>query len=680
MLEKLKKAFSPSEQSEKSEEEIASHVRKKVEESRASANRVANESNWFTNIAYLCGMDGIYFNANSRTFQSIDRAGTSIKRNRVHVNKILPTIQNRLARLCKNPPKYDVRPESNGNEDKEAARLGAQVLAAIWDRQHLNEKRIPLYMWVQQAGHAYGKVSWDVSLGELMPDMGGGAEFEGDVAVNVVSPFEIFPNPQAKSFEEALRTWIIEAKVRPLDYFRLHYPEKGHLIKEEDAWLLSAMYEGRVNSLIARNQSQGGMQEQMKNCAIELTKYEAPSKEHPEGRMIVAANGILLCDKPLPLGEIPFARFDDIPVGGKYYPEAVITHLRPIQDQYNELMRRKAAWIRKFVAGKYAVPRGANLGEETLHNGESEVIEFDVVPNAIDSGRPSAVQVPSLPQWVFQEEERLDKVFNDISGISEVSRGTIPSASIPAIGMQLLTEQDDTRIGVMTEQHEHAWARIGSLILKAVERGYTLKRKLKIAGPDLAYTVREFSGEMLRGNTDAYVIRGSTLPGSKTLKRQEILNAFNMGLLGDPADPKVKEKVLSLIEFGDTNGIWRDYALTMAQTKKVIKAIEEGQPIEMVEFDNHALWLQELNAYRLGDKYDSLDPEKKGVLLEVMEACLQELIAKSPEGQQAALAEELEPVMAAQDEVAALGEVGSSPLDAPSEELVPNQPQPLGNV
>ncbi len=596
------------------ERKIVSHVRNKVDEVRASANRVAHEGIWMTNIAYLLGYDGVSFNTTTRQFQSVNRAGAYLKKNRIHVNKILPTIQNRLARLCKNPPKYDVLPESNETADKDAARLALQVLIAQWEKLGLNQKRIPLYMWTQECGHAWVKISWDPTLGKPMVDpMTNEMSHEGDVRADVVSPFEIFPDPLAKSMEEVLQSWLIQCKVRKLDYFKTHYPEKGDQVKAEEAWLLSANYEQRINSLNSRGPAQGGMQEQMKNSAIEMIKYEAPSKGYPQGRMIVCANGILLEDKPLPIGEIPFAKFDDIVIGGKFYSESIITHLRPIQDQYNLVIQRRAEWTRRLLAGKYKAARGSGLSQEAMNDESGEIVYYDPVPNA--GNGPEAIQIPNIPQYAYNEEDRLNNMLNDISGISEVSRGTLPSASIPAIGMQLLTEQDDTRIGVETEMNEYAWARVGSLILKHVQVGYALPRKIKMAGPGLEFAVKEVSGDMLNDNTDVMCIRGSTLPGSKTLRNQEIMNRYQQGLLGDPMDPKVREKVNELTEFGDVQGCFEDYTLDMAQIQRGIEGLERGIMPIVDEGDNNALWAQELNRYRKGDKFISLPPELQQIFI-----------------------------------------------------------------
>lgn len=621
------------------DKKLYDHMRSKVEEIRSSASRMANESIWMTNIAYLAGVFGVKWDSMSRSYAPVNRPGAYIGSNQIAVNKILPTIQNRLSRLLKNPPKYDVIPESNDTEDKDAARLSLQVLNSLWDRLHINDKRIGLGMWTQQCGHGYVHCKYDTDAGEWLTDPTTLEKVRaGDPTIDIISPFEVFPDPMAKCFDDVLKSFLIHAKVRKLDYFRDRYGEKGALVKAEEVWLQSAQYENKINTFTTRGTSTSD--DLTKHSAIELVKYEAPSKDHPEGRMIVGANGIILEDKPLPCGEIPFAMFGDTIIAGKYYPESIVTHLRPVQDQYNEVIRRRAEWVKKLLCGKYKVVRGSNLTEESL-NDRTEVLEYDVVPNA-PSG-PEPIDIPQIPQYAYAEEDRLIGMFNDISGIGEVSKGTLPSASIPAIGMQLLTEQDDTRIGVIIQQHEYAWARVGKLLLKLASEYWKTPRKLKSYGPNLTWDVRQVKGDDLRGNVDVIVKPGSTLPGSKVLKRQEILNTYQQGLLGDPMDPRVREKVLGLLEFGETQGMWEKHAIVMNQITRGIKMIEQGLPPDVSEFDDHATWVDELNKLRMSEKYEKMPDASKQVLVYTMEMHLQEMANLADPGVdpiQAPLAEE----------------------------------------
>lgn len=608
----------------KEDKDLVSYIQTKTQEIRNSSLRISLEAIWLTNAAYVIGYDSVVFDASSRQFVTTDQTPRFNRKNRIHKNKILPNIQNRLARLCKNPPRYDVIPASASQEDKDGARLAKQVLTMLWDKEQINRKRIDLYMLFQQYGDSYVKVYWDPEKGKDLPSIDGNQEGkEGDITVEIVSPFEIFPDPLAKSLDEC--RYIVHAKTRPLDYFRERY-ELGHLVKEEDAWLLSMVYQDRINTMT--NKTPGGPtnSQQLSNSAIELVYYEKPSTKHPKGRMVICANGVKLADKELPIDEIPISKFSDIIVGGRFHSESTVTHLRPLQDQQNKNLYRRAQWVNRLLAGKYTVPRGHGLTTEALNDQSGEVLEYNVVPNAVEGGRPTPLNVPNIPSYIYKEEEELDRSFNEIIGISEISKGQLPSAGIPAIGMQFLQEQDETRIGVVTENNEFSWASVGRIILKFVACYYKTPRMLKIAGKGEEYNFRKFVGDDLKDNFDVIVVRGSTLPNSKVLKRQEIVNAWQIGMLGNPQDPKVSEKVLSMMEYGDVSQMWEDIAADMTQINSQIDMIERGEQPEVNELDNHSLHIQEKNRYRKSDKFKSLSPKAQQILLADIEFHVQELV------------------------------------------------------
>lgn len=604
------------------EKKLAAFVRQKVEEVRSTAARVAHEANWMTNTAYLLGYDQVYYDSNSKSFRNMNGA-KPLSKTRVHVNTILPTIQNRLARLCKNPPRYEVRPNSPKAEDKDSARLSQQVLVQLWEKLKLNKKRIGLYMWMQQCGYSFMKIGWDDCEGQrITSPLTGEIDYEGEVKAEVASAFEIFVDPLCKEeFEDA--EWVVHARVRKLEYFRTRYPERGYLVKEEDAWLLSIQYEQRINSLTPQAPFSGSQATQMKDAAIELAYYEKPSRKNINGRYVVIASGVVLDDKELPIDELPFSKFDDILIAGKFESESIITHLRPLNDQFNKIVSKRSDFFNKMMAGKYLSPRGAKLQQEALNDDSGEVVEYDARPN---QPVPQAMTPPQMPGYVYKETEEFKLMHYDISGIGEISRGTLPSAGIPAIGMQYLQEQDETRLGIETELHEHAWARVGRHILKYVNKYYKTERLLKLSGENQDYVIKHFKGEDLKGHYDVIVARGSTLPGSKVLRRQEILNTLDRGILGNPQDPKVLHKVYQTLEFGDVGDLWEDYSLDMKQVRQKLAEVERGIPPDHSEFDNHEIIILEFNRYRKTDKFERLSPAKKALFMGVMEWHVQALM------------------------------------------------------
>ncbi len=263
-------------------------------------------------------------------------------------------------------------------------------------------------------------------------------------------------------------------------------------------------------------------------------------------------------------------------------------------------------WVNRLLAGKYIAARGHGLAQESMDDQSGEVVEYDHVPGATE---PHAIQVPVIPQYAYQETEQNKKSLNEIFGLSDVSRGQLPSAGIPAVGMQLLLEQDETRIGVEIEQHEHAFAKVGMLMLKNAAANFKTSRNLVERGVNNDINLRKYSGEDLPQRPEVRVVRGSTIPTSTSMRRQEILNTMQMGLLGNPADPQVQEKVLSMLEFGDNAGLWEDSALDSAQAKREVDALQAGEMPPIHLYDNHPFLIKKLNNFRKSDKAVELGPE-----------------------------------------------------------------------
>ena len=630
MPEKDRAPISSVDEQPQDEQELVSYIRNKVGEARNSASRVAFEQIALTNTAYLMGYDAVQFNTNLRQFLPVaySGAGANGGRSKAHTNLILPNIQNRLARLLKNPPKYDVLPEMDTVDGKDAANLSLKVVNNTWDKEKIDEKRIELGMWMQQAGHGWIKTSWNPMKGKPLPyqqqemadltsaitdpqPVNDEIHFEGDIDVDVCSPFEVFVDPLAKNQEEM--QWLIHAKVRKISYFRDHYKERGDLVKSEGAWLLSIQNLFKINNMNSRGSAGGGNDDKaMENSAIELAYFEKPTRKYPNGRMIITANGVLLKYDELPIGEIPYTKFDDVKIGGKFYSESLITHLRPIQDQYNRSQARKAEMVNKGLALKIMAGKGHGFTQESM-NDNTEILEYNHVENTAE---PKQLRPPEIPNFVFTEDANLKGNFAEIAGISEPSKGQIPSASIPGVGLQLLIESDDTRIGIVTTSNENSWAQVGRHIAKYAAKYYKTTRYLKEAGEDGEYSFTEFTGEDLRDSFDVRVKKGSTLPNSKVLKRQETINLFDKMLLGDPQDPMVRMQTLKDLEYGDMDGAWEDLRVNMQQVNRTIKQMEEGQAPVVNLDDDHSIHYALKNRLRKTPKFESYDPMIQQIFLD----------------------------------------------------------------
>jgi hypothetical protein len=179
-----------------------------------------------------------------------------------------------------------------------------------------------------------------------------------------------------------------------------------------------------------------------------------------------------------------------------------------------------------------------------------------------------------------------------------------------------LVEQDETRIGIEIENDEHCYADLGKIMLQYAGKFYKTKRQLKKRLKTGDYSIKEYSGDDLGDSFDVSVVRGSTIPTSRALRRQEIMNAYGQGLLGNPQDPAVQQSVLEMMEFGDTWEMWKKRSINIGQIQRTIEEIEKGIVPEVNELDNHALHIQEKNDFRMSDRGAQLPPEIKQLLLD----------------------------------------------------------------
>ena len=184
---------------------------------------------------------------------------------------------------------------------------------------------------------------------------------------------------------------------------------------------------------------------------------------------------------------------------------------------------------------------------------------------------------------------------------------------------------------MITELHELSWAKVFRHMLMFVEQGYQIPRKLKLAGKDNQFIVTELEGRMLRGNNDVRVRRGSSLPNSKTLKRQDIVNTMSLGLLGDPkSNPQVAMNILDELEFGQSENMWQDLKIDSAQIKRGMDAMERGEQIEVNQKDNNVFWCQELNRFRKSEKFGQLPEEIQRLFEANLEDRLNQLMPPNP--------------------------------------------------
>jgi len=587
---------------------------------RARQERLPYEQQWHLNLAFLEGHHYAFWN---RATQRLEELRPVPHRVRHVSNIILPYWNREVARLGRNDPIFNVVQNTNDDEDVSAARVAEMVLQYLWRSLDMGRKYLEAREWLAGVGTVFFQVGWDPRAGErirkprmetvsipVLDEQGNRTgeelvespildetglptvdEFNlGEVNCQVLSPFEVFP-ASARCVDLEGQPWIINARVRTLEDIRTDYPAAGEKVGAEDVTPGPAT--GHPGYLLGRERLSGATTNDAAQYAVVKEMRERPSARYPGGRLITAANGVLLRNASLPFGRYDLVRIRRIRLPGRFWGESPIVSAIPLQKEWNKILSQVIEHRETMKKGKILIPTTAEVRKSAFTSEHAEIIQYNPM-----GGPPFQMQLHPLPSDVWKELENIRETMMDIWSQHEVSQAFAPVGVRSGIAIEQLIEQDETTLGAIFTDITHALSQVGKRMLEIVEQHYTETRTLKVAGNERRPDVRDFIGADLRGNHDVFVNIGSALPQLKVTRHQEIKDRYRLGLYGPPSEPDVRKKVLKMLEDTIVEDIYSDDRLDESNAQRENKAMVEGRLVRVRPFDNHEVHLRLHNHHR----------------------------------------------------------------------------------
>lgn len=573
------------------------------------------ELQWRLNLAFYEGNQ--YVDINTASMALEEQPILYDWQEREVFNHIAPNIETRISKLKRVRPLLKVKPGTNEQEDFHSAKVGTMLLKNVYTNQDFRDKFNEELTWMEICGTVFEKKVWNPKLGKVIaieedPETGEQVEiYEGDTETVVCPPQEILPDSSYHSGIGKCRS-VIHHKAFYVDEIFETWGVRVNAEKAEAEKLQRSM-----SGMGGLGYGQGGFRfhtVKLENHAIVKEYHEAPTKQHPEGRLIIVANGKLLHAGPLPfkVGEdnkpgLPFTRLICLERPGCFWGRTVLERLIPLQRRYNALRNRKAEYLNRCSIGQWFVE------EESV---DLDSFEQDAAaPGAVlqyRAGRrpPTPVQSPALPGNFEMEEERLLAEFSILSGVSEVSRdSSVPSGVKSGVAINLLQEQDNTRISNTAENIERFFIQSGKIELRLKKQYVTFPRTLHSIGRNNVVEVVDWMGSDICSD-DVILDTTSAMTETIAQKRQMIFDLMGTNLLLDPdtgrIDKEMRSKVLEMIEMGEWESADDDDQLHMSKAERENRALEQGQFIEPVSYDEHIVHISRHNKYRLTTDYEEL--------------------------------------------------------------------------
>ncbi len=517
-------------------------------------------------------------------------------------NHVAPIIESRLARLSKIKTDVSVMSKSEDDTDVKGAESAEKALKSLFSKESTQDAIKKTNLWSETCGTGFYKIIWNNDGGDFVGVNNGVEVMQGDVKIISVSPFEIFPDNLFTERVEDCAS-IIHARAVSVKEIKEKY---GVELVGKDLDVFGAEISATSKKTSATV---------LENAVMVIEKYEKPTKEFKNGRLITVAGDALLYYGELPyrVGEnktfgYPFIKQECNPVSGSFFGASIIERLIPVQKAYNAVKNRKHEFLNRIANGVLKVEDGSidldDLETEGLAPGKILVYRQG-------AKEPEMLSPLSMPADFSDEENKLLSEFVSISGVSDVSSSSKNAGLSSGSALQLLIEQDNQRLYMTAERIRKSFLKIAKFSLRLYSQFLAgimvVKYKDKNDKKHVYYVDKNAVS-----SDEVYFERENQMFFSEEVKRETVLKLLDGGLLTDEDGvlrQTVKEKVLEILGYSD---LASQKGLSILQEEKAknenIKIRKLGAPIE--EIDDDAIHIDEHLRYVFAE-YDELTEEEK---------------------------------------------------------------------
>ncbi len=583
----------PNEDMDALAEKIESYYRKD------STAKVQLSYHWQRNHLMLDGLQWLVYDSSVATGGLWKRLDVSRQNEfipRPTTNLMFDVYQTLKSYLIKTKPRSSVTPNTELYQDKMAAKVGELCLESNWSKLKEQQNYEYAAACLVAYGTVFKKSYWDTSelVMSKVPRMTqvpkldpatqqvvgmeevqatdpttGDALFDtmplGDVNTDVVEPYRICIDPLASDIHKI--RWIMEYSIQPLAWIKEIYgrdpasnPGFTGLAEEveEEPNLqgsLKRFYQLKQSSGLKQRveggTSLGSSEDSLSNSAVVKEYYERPSRQFPNGRMVVVANG-----KTLYAGDSPYigpelgdwhpyseCRWELVP--GRFWGKSALDAASELQTRLNSIDSVIVLTRKTMAIPQKLIPTSAGMAPGTWTGRPGQEIYFR------DAGGAKPELLPAMDpgQSVFVERKQVAEDMKTITGAIDILKGDRPDGITAASALEMLYEVGMGKLFPILDRWKAFVENDQKKQLKIIGRYYKeprpdfirmLQQKNKELSAD---AISKFIGTDLYDNCNVVIEGGANVTKLQAAKKQELREAAQSGVL-NLADPRNRRKYL----------------------------------------------------------------------------------------------------------------------------------------
>lgn len=542
------------------------------------------------------------------------------------LNLVFQTIESMVPILTDSRPKLEFLPTIP--TQFELADILTKVAANDWDHNNWLMTLCELILDGHIYGDGFGYVGFDKKA-----EMGLGCiEFESE------DNFYLFPDPQARNINGKRTKYFIKAEPTDISDLKKEYPNKAKWIsadvvdfaQADKADIYQVMFKSPMDSKLMV-EGPSGFDSTAKNQALKITLYSKDDDfdeeekielnddgtpklnedgeeqktfvqrlKYPNGRKIVVAGGVLLCDDDFEFddGLFPFVQYRNYILPREFWSMGEVEQLDGPQKTINKIISFTLDVMTLMGNPIYIVDDTAGIDTDNLVNKPGLVVEKTA---GSEVRRESGVE---LPGFVMALLDRYKQYFDGISGQTDLSRGVAPQDITAASAIEDLQQAQKTRLRLKSRNIDSLLQDFGKLYLSRAFQFYSVPRIVRVTGDQNADQFFHFHVEKLdtdpetnqpytdqegnpttkrfahitengqtkiveiEGDFDVKVSTGSSLPFAKEAKGEQSFKLFQLGVIDD-------EELLKSVDYPNYEAVLQRVQQKKAQTQQQQSQMQE---------------------------------------------------------------------------------------------------------
>lgn len=511
----------------------------------ASEHRIFNENRWIRNERAVYSTSSTMSMSSLETSLesnfSIGQSGIDGSSADVNVAYTFKNFRFIHAQMSANPPSVVMRPTSSDQDDRRKADAADRIVRYSVRKYKMQENVDKTTLSTLLYGTGFCKTVWDSTKGDIesFDEKTGELRLSGDIDISIPFVWNIYLDPDAKSWDEA--KWVIERIYIDFDEACTRWPDKIDILKKCRIEKTTA----------ATNRERTSQIQNDRYNVVELLEYwetGLPTNGYL-GRYTITANDGEVVEpcrpspfrflkagaasqientdlpdsvkeaklKALPqIARLPYHCLTDIDIPNMIWGRSAVEYAALLQESLNRLDTATMDNIQAHSVARLIIPESAEIKEDAISNSPWDILRISGTQG------PWFEQVPQLMPEMTSMRNNLIGGINETMGVNEAMMGQ-QSRETSGTSMQYATNQGNMIRRRLFNKYVLVVESVYQAILDLIRKHWTTPRIISVLGKENALEAIDFKGADIDGGYDIVGEYGVSLSLDPMTRREEIM-------------------------------------------------------------------------------------------------------------------------------------------------------------